>query len=176
VRVDGLTYSFLGDVDPNLVNGTVNLNSTYFAIGPTYTQLSGRAGPMQVILRFLNPIEVCCHSFVTSMSTYTPSKARRLGQAIHPILIHVFHREFIGRRKSCCAGVFRCQRRYAQSFSDTRHFSASLQSGTRGIERNRFYGPRRSMTTLSSIVSGSRNRKHSRRYSTKRNGARYFMP
>ena len=63
VRVDGLTYSFLGDTDPNLVNGTVNLNSTYFAIGPTYTQLSGRAGPMQVILRFLNPIEVCCRSF-----------------------------------------------------------------------------------------------------------------
>ena len=65
VRVDGLTYSFLGDVDPNLVNGIINLNSnsTFFAIGPTYTQLSGHAGPMQVILRFLNPIEVCCRSF-----------------------------------------------------------------------------------------------------------------
>jgi hypothetical protein len=100
VRVDGLTYSFLGDVDPNLINGTVNLNSTFFAIGPTYTQLSGNAGPMQVILRFLNPIEVCCHSFVTSMSTYQPSKARKLDQAIHPILIHVFHRKFVGRRKS----------------------------------------------------------------------------
>jgi hypothetical protein len=81
-----LTYSFLGDVNPNLANGTVNLNSTFFAIGPTYTQLSGNAGPMQVILRFLNPIEVCCHSFVTSMSTYGPSEARRLGQAIHPYM------------------------------------------------------------------------------------------
>jgi hypothetical protein len=177
VRVDGLTYSFLGDVDPNLVNGTVNLNSTFFAIGPTHTVLSGHAGPMQVNLTFLNPIEVCCHSFVTSMSTYTPSKARRLGQAIHPILIHVFYRKFIGRRKSSCAGVFRCQRRYVQSFSEVRHFSsASLQSGTRGIERNRSYGPRRSMTMLSSTVSGSRNRKHSRRYSTKRSGVRYIMP
>ena len=78
VRVDGLTYSFLGDVPPNLVNGTVNLNSTFFAIGPTYTQLSGNAGPMQVNLTFLNPIEVCCHSFVTSISTYTSTKARRL--------------------------------------------------------------------------------------------------
>ncbi|KAF8491815.1 hypothetical protein F5888DRAFT_1619594 [Russula emetica] len=57
VRVDDLTYSFLGDVDPNLVNGTVNLNSTFFAIGPTYTLLSGHAGPMQVNLTFRNPIE-----------------------------------------------------------------------------------------------------------------------
>jgi hypothetical protein len=181
VRVDGLTYSFLGNVDPNLVNGTVNLNSTYFAIGPTYTLLSGNAGPMQVTLRFLNPIEVCCHSFVSSMSTYRPSKARGLGQAIHPIFIHVFHRKFNRWRKSSCAGVFRCQRRYVQSFSEARRFSStssSLQSGTRGIERNRFYGPRRSMTMLFSTVSDSRIRKHwySRRYSTKRSGVRYIMP
>ena len=54
IRVDGLTYSFLGDVDPNLVNGTVNLTSTYFVIGPTYTLLWGNAGPMQVVLRFLH--------------------------------------------------------------------------------------------------------------------------
>jgi hypothetical protein len=160
VRVDGLTYSFLGDVAPNLVNGTVKLNSTFFAIGPTYTQLAGNAGPMQVTLRFLNPIEVCCHSFVTSMSTYTPSKAQRLGQAIHPILIYVFHGKVIGQRNSSCAGIFRRQRRYMQSFSEARRFtSASLQSGTRGIERNRYYGPRRSVTMLSSTVSDSRNRK-----------------
>ncbi|KAI0278696.1 hypothetical protein BGY98DRAFT_1186430, partial [Russula aff. rugulosa BPL654] len=57
VRVDNVTYSFLGDVDPNLVNGTVNLNSTYYAIGSTYTLLSGHAGPMQVNLTFLSPVE-----------------------------------------------------------------------------------------------------------------------
>jgi hypothetical protein len=71
VRIDDLTYSFLGDVDSNLVNGTVRLNSTFFAIGPTYTLLSGHAGPMQVNLTFHNPIEVCSHPFLTSMSTYT---------------------------------------------------------------------------------------------------------
>jgi hypothetical protein len=178
VRIDDLTYSFLGDVDPDLVNGTVSLKSMFFAIGPTYTLLSGHAGPMQVNLTFHNPIEVCCHRFVTSMSTsYTPSKARRLGQTVHPILVHVFHHKLIRRRRSSCAGVFRCQRRYVQSCSEAcRFFSASLQSGSRGIERNRFYGPRRSIPTLSSTVSDSRTRKNLLRYSTERNGVHYIMP
>ena len=121
VRVDGLTYFFLGDVPPIFVNGTVNLNRTYFSIGTASTQIVGIAGPMEVILRFLNPIEARCHSFVTSISTYTPSKARRLGQAIYPILIHVFHCKFIGRLKSSCAGVFRRQRRYVRFFSSVHH-------------------------------------------------------
>ncbi|KAF8497612.1 hypothetical protein F5888DRAFT_1923669 [Russula emetica] len=55
VRVDGLTYSFLGDVLPNLYNGTVNFTS--IAITPTQTAVTARAGPMQVNLTFLNPIE-----------------------------------------------------------------------------------------------------------------------
>ena len=62
VRVDNLTYLFLGDVDPNLINGTVN--STNFMVGPSSTILGGQAGPMQVNLTFLNPIEVRFHSFV----------------------------------------------------------------------------------------------------------------
>jgi hypothetical protein len=63
IRVDGLTYSFLGDVAPNLYNGTVNLTS--IAITPTQTVLIARAGPMQVNLTFLNPIEVRFHCSVT---------------------------------------------------------------------------------------------------------------
>jgi hypothetical protein len=63
VRVDGLTYSFLGDVLPNLYNGTVNFTS--IAITPTQTVFAARAGPMQVNLTFLNPIEVRIHSSVT---------------------------------------------------------------------------------------------------------------
>ncbi|KAF8491814.1 hypothetical protein F5888DRAFT_1613303 [Russula emetica] len=55
VRVDGLTYSFLGDVLSNLYNGTVNFTS--IAITPTQTAVTARAGPMQVNLTFLNPIE-----------------------------------------------------------------------------------------------------------------------
>ena len=63
VRVDGLTYSFLGDVHPNLYNGTVNFTS--IAITPTQTAVTAQAGPMQVNLTFLNPIEVRFHSSVT---------------------------------------------------------------------------------------------------------------
>ncbi|KAF8497617.1 hypothetical protein F5888DRAFT_1613412 [Russula emetica] len=55
VRVDNLTYSFIGDVDPNLVNGTVN--ATSFTVSPSTTILRGVAGPVEVNLTFLNPIE-----------------------------------------------------------------------------------------------------------------------
>ena len=63
VRVDGLTYSLLGAVLPDLYNFTVN--STSIAITPTQTVVTARAGPMQVNLTFLNPIEVRFHSSVT---------------------------------------------------------------------------------------------------------------
>ena len=63
MRVDNVTYSVLGSVVSNLVNGTVNLKSVRF--GPAGTSLGGQAGPMQVELTFLNPIEVRSHSSVT---------------------------------------------------------------------------------------------------------------
>jgi hypothetical protein len=63
VRVDGLTYSFLGDVVLSILNGTVNLTS--HTVTPTQTVVTGQAGPMQVNLTFLNPIEVRFHSIVT---------------------------------------------------------------------------------------------------------------
>ena len=63
VRVDGLTYSFLGAVYPSLHNGTVNFTS--IAITPTQAVFTAQAGPMQVNLTFLNPIEVRFHSSVT---------------------------------------------------------------------------------------------------------------
>ena len=63
VRVDDLTYSFLGDVNSNLYNGTVNFTS--IAITPTQTMVTAQAGPMQFNLTFLNPIEVRFPSSVT---------------------------------------------------------------------------------------------------------------
>jgi hypothetical protein len=68
VRVDGLTYSFLGDEGQpgpgqGILNGTVNL--TNVAVTPTQTVVTGRAGAMQVNLTFLNPIEVRFHFSVT---------------------------------------------------------------------------------------------------------------
>ena len=64
VRVDGLTYSFLGAVLPSVINGTT-VNLTSHIITPTQTVVTGQAGPMQVNLTFLNPIEVRIHPIVT---------------------------------------------------------------------------------------------------------------
>jgi hypothetical protein len=67
VRVDGLTYSLLGDTLSNIDNYTVvTAESTNTVLTPTQTILAARAGPMQVNLTFLNPIEVRIHSSVTS--------------------------------------------------------------------------------------------------------------
>jgi hypothetical protein len=66
VRVDGLTYSFLGNeglVPGGPLNGTVNF--TNIVVTPTQTEIAARAGPMQVNLTFLSPIEVRFHYFVT---------------------------------------------------------------------------------------------------------------
>ena len=71
VRVDDLTYLFMGNVDSNLINGTVNL--TMLTAGPSSTILSGIGGPMQMNLTFLNPIEVCFHYFIYFNATYAPS-------------------------------------------------------------------------------------------------------
>ncbi|KAH9180830.1 hypothetical protein EDB89DRAFT_1840505 [Lactarius sanguifluus] len=53
VRVDNSTYLFLGNA--STVNTTVNL--TNVAVSPTQTKLTAEAGPMQINLTFLNPIE-----------------------------------------------------------------------------------------------------------------------
>ena len=111
VRVDGVSYSFLGDealAPGGPLNGSVN--STNVVVTPTQTVVTAQAGPMQVNLTFLNPIEVCLHYTILcyiQCLTCAPSKAWRLGQAIHPIFVYGFHRKIIGRRKTCCAGVFR---------------------------------------------------------------------
>ena len=64
VRIDGLTYSFLGDVSGGSasLNGTVNVTDT--VITPTQTVVAAQAGPMQVNITFLNPIEVRNHLLV----------------------------------------------------------------------------------------------------------------
>jgi hypothetical protein len=62
VRVDGLSYSFLGDeglVPGGPLNGSVNF--TNIVVTPTQTVIVAQAGPMQVNLTFLNPIEVRFH-------------------------------------------------------------------------------------------------------------------
>ncbi|KAH9026764.1 hypothetical protein EDB85DRAFT_1868788 [Lactarius pseudohatsudake] len=53
VRVDNITYLFLGNA--STVNTTVNL--TNVVVSPTQTKITADAGPMQINLTFLNPIE-----------------------------------------------------------------------------------------------------------------------
>ena len=62
VRVDGVIYSFV-DYGSQFFNDTVNL--TNVVVTPTQTIVAAQAGPMQVNLTFLNPIEVRFHSSVT---------------------------------------------------------------------------------------------------------------
>ena len=63
MRVDNITYSFLGDELRWGVNGTVNL--TNIMVTPTQTVITAQAGPMQVNLTFLIPIEVRSHASFT---------------------------------------------------------------------------------------------------------------
>jgi hypothetical protein len=55
VHVDSLTYRFLGAAEEPFVN----VNVTNMVVTPTQTVISAQAGPMQVDLTFINPIEVC---------------------------------------------------------------------------------------------------------------------
>ena len=71
VRIDGLTYAFLGDVPgaSASLNGTANVTDT--VITPTQTVVVTQAGPMQVNLTFLNPIEVRSRA-IALLSPLTP--------------------------------------------------------------------------------------------------------
>ena len=71
VRVDNLTYSFMGDVDSNLVNDSVY--PTLVTVGPTSTILRATGGPMDMNLTFLNPVEVRFPYFVDFSATYALS-------------------------------------------------------------------------------------------------------
>ena len=112
VRIDGLTYSFLGAVPEGTasMNGTVNVTNT--VITPTQTVVAAQAGPMQVNLTFLNPIEVrnlLLTLLIISADTFL--SARRLGQAINSVLIPGLICEIAGRCGPYCAGVLGCYRR-----------------------------------------------------------------
>jgi len=106
-RIDGLTYSLFGG-EVNAVNGTANLTS--IAITPTRTLVVAQAGHMELNLTFLSPIEVRLALLLLATSTYASFKAWRveLGQAIHPILILVFHCKITRWFSSHCASVFGC--------------------------------------------------------------------
>ena len=93
VRVDNTTYSIIGLAHyPNSTEG-VSANITNRIISPTQITTIATAGPMQVNVTFLNPVEVRFQPFNTfSLAhTYALPQARGLGQAINTLLIHFSH-------------------------------------------------------------------------------------
>jgi hypothetical protein len=174
VRVDGLTYSFLGDVVSNLVNGTVN--SSFFGFGPANTLLTGQAGPMQVNLTFFSPIEVRSHSSVTFNLHMQHIKPEDWVKQSIPFSYLSFSASSSDSRSHAVQVYSDVSGGKSDRYSEARRSSlASLQSGTRETERRTFCGTRRPIPMLFSIVSHSRHRQRSWRYSTKRNGVRYIM-
>jgi hypothetical protein len=77
----------MGDVLPSLHNGTVNFTS--ITITPTQTVLIAQAGPMQVNLTFLNPIEVRFHFSVTFYVHMRTILSPKIGSS-NPSLSHTW--------------------------------------------------------------------------------------
>ena len=89
MRVDGTAYGILGTSVKNLmelVGNVSNANITNRVVTPTQTTLTAQAGPMQVNVTFLNPVEVRL-KFFNSLNLDSAFSAGRLGQAINTPLI-----------------------------------------------------------------------------------------
>ncbi|KAH9000989.1 hypothetical protein EDB83DRAFT_2275918 [Lactarius deliciosus] len=86
VRVDNITYLFLGFA--NTINATVNLTST--VISPTQTKLTAEAGPMQVNLTFLNPIEPGDWVKQSIPFSYLSLTAKSLDGAAHAVQVYSY--------------------------------------------------------------------------------------
>ncbi|KAI9446170.1 hypothetical protein H4582DRAFT_2052271 [Lactarius indigo] len=84
VRVDNSTYLFLGNA--TTVNTTVNL--TNVVISPTQTKLTAEAGPMQINLTFLNPIESKDRVKQSIPFSYMSLTAESLDGAAHAMQVY----------------------------------------------------------------------------------------
>ncbi|KAI0251855.1 hypothetical protein BJV78DRAFT_1125603 [Lactifluus subvellereus] len=84
VRVDGLTYSFLGAAP--FTNGTVTLTNT--VVTPTQTVLTAEAGLMQFNLTFLNPIEPGDWVKQSIPFSYMSLTAKSLDGAAHAVQVY----------------------------------------------------------------------------------------
>lgn len=88
VRVDGLTYIWTGVDNTTLGGFAANLSS--IQITPTRTIFVMQAGPMNVTITYLSPIEVreCALHHLYSISE-TGRSAIRLGTTIISVLLRV---------------------------------------------------------------------------------------
>ena len=90
MRVDGSAYSILGKPSYNFISQQLNVsdaNVTNRVMTPTQITLTAQAGPMQVNVTFLNPVEVRSKFFNSLNLDLLSLLARRLGQAINTLLI-----------------------------------------------------------------------------------------
>ena len=107
MRVDEIIYNIIGSPIPRsppinfTTQGGVNLTSanvtvalaniTNTVVSPTHTIFYAVAGPMQVNFTILNPVEVH-FQLLKPFALYLPTiLARRLGQAIHTVLLPFPH-------------------------------------------------------------------------------------
>ncbi|KAH8976457.1 hypothetical protein EDB92DRAFT_1381825 [Lactarius akahatsu] len=84
VRVDNITYLFLGSAPD--INTTVKLTKT--VISPTQTKLTAEAGPMQINLTFLNPIEPQNWLKQSIPFSYMSLTAESLDGAVHALQVY----------------------------------------------------------------------------------------
>ncbi|KAF8273701.1 hypothetical protein EI94DRAFT_1715629 [Lactarius quietus] len=85
VRIDELTYSFLGDEPLTSMNP---VNVTDMVITPTQTVVAAQAGPMQVNLTFLNPIEPRDWIKQSIPFSYLAFSAQSLDGAAHNVQVY----------------------------------------------------------------------------------------
>ncbi|KAI9513397.1 hypothetical protein F5148DRAFT_990760 [Russula earlei] len=86
VRVDGVTYSFMGNTAASIVNGTVNMTSV--AVTPTQTVVTAQAGRMQVNLTFLNPIEPSDWVKQSIPFSYMAFSAKSIDGSAHTVQVY----------------------------------------------------------------------------------------
>ncbi|KAH8999019.1 hypothetical protein EDB83DRAFT_897501 [Lactarius deliciosus] len=84
VRIDGLTYSVLGN--ERGLNGTANVTDT--VITPTQTVIATQIGPMQVNLTFLSPIEPGDWVKQSIPFSYLALTAKSLDGAAHEVQVY----------------------------------------------------------------------------------------
>ncbi|KAH9027629.1 hypothetical protein EDB85DRAFT_2091843, partial [Lactarius pseudohatsudake] len=139
VRVDNSTYLFLGN--SSTVNTTVNL--TDVVISPTQTKLTAEAGPMQINLTFLNPIEPGDWVKQSIPFSYMTLTAESLDGTAHAI--QVYSDLNLGGRSSGIAQLDSVATTAAEVLSNGGHFKYTIspqpewgtlyygmQSGVRG--------------------------------------------
>lgn len=103
IRVDGLTYNWMGgDVGPPNSGNVTNVQIT-----PTRSIFTMQAGPMNVTVTYLSPIEVRTLSLPERAPVTHLCVAIGLGPAVSSVLLRICGSNFSGRSKPQCADILR---------------------------------------------------------------------